>query len=446
METAVEPRIKELIEQKNWPALREELIRWPLPEIADTLLSLDRIDRALLFRALPRQLSTEVFAYLSHEDEDELLNDLTNEETKQLLANLRPDDRTLLFEELPGQATQKLLNLLSPEDLKEARWLLGYPEESAGRLMTPDYVSVRPEWTISRALEHIRARGNDSETVNVVYVTDASWKLLDALSLRRFILADPQQTVAEIMDYSFQALSAFDDRERAVEMMQRYDLAVLPVVDSGGVLLGIVTFDDVLDVAQAEATEDFHKVGAVAPLKKSYLETGFVALYRKRIGWLVALVFANLFSGATIAAFEETIAAAVALVFFLPLLIASGGNAGAQAATLMVRSLAMGDAQPGDWARFFFKELGIASLLGATMGLCVWGIGVFRGGAELGITVALTMIIVVVVGSAIGISLPFVLNKFQLDPATASGPLVTSLCDIAGVLIYFSIATRILNL
>jgi len=275
-------------------------------------------------------MSTEVFAYLDGEEENALLTDLTDEELRELLSRLRPDDRTNLFEELPGQATQKLLNLLTPEDLREARWLLGYPEESVGRLMTPDYVAVRPEWKIEEALNHIRERGRDSETVDAIYVTDADWKLLDALSLRRFILADPQVSVVEIVDYTFESLSAFAAREQAVRMMQRYDLSVLPVVDSLGVLVGIVTFDDVLDVAQEEATEDFHKAGGVVPLRKSYLNTSVFALYRKRIGWLVGLVFANLFSGAAIALFEDAIAAAVTLVFFLPLLIGSAGNAGSQ--------------------------------------------------------------------------------------------------------------------
>lgn len=438
--------VEELVKKKDWAALREALRNWPPPETADLLAALDKVDRALLFRALPRHLSTEVFVYLSPEEENALLKDLTDEETRRLLASLRPDDRTLLFEELPGQATQKLLNLLDAEEREEARQLLGYPEHTVGRLMTPDYVAVRPEWTIAQALEHIRQKGADSETINEIYVTDDSWRLIDALSLRRFILAGLSESVSRIMDHVFVSLSAFDDREEAVRVMQRHDLEALPVVDSGGVLVGIVTFDDVLDVAQAEATEDFHKVGAVAPLRRSYAETGLLSLYRKRIGWLVGLVFANLFSGAAIALFEDAIAAAVTLVFFLPLLIGSSGNAGSQSATLMVRSLAMGDVKMGDWARLLFKEVGIAALLGTTMGLAVWGVGFYRGGFDLGAVVAVTMIAVVMVGSLLGVSLPFLLDRFKLDPATASGPLITSLSDIAGVLIYFSIATKFLSL
>jgi magnesium transporter len=438
--------VRNLITQRSWTAVRQAISEWPAAEIADLLLHLDPDNRVMFFRVLPRRISGDVFSLLESEQQNELLDDLTRDETRQLLASLSPDDRTQLFEELPGQVTQRLLNLLSPEDLAETRQLLGYPEESVGRLMTPDYVAVRPEWTIQRALEHVRKKGKDSETVNVLYVTDTSWKLIDALDLRRFILADPNSTVADIMDTSFIALSAFDDREMAVHTMQRYDLPALPVVDSSGVLLGIVTFDDVMDVAEVEVTEDFHKTAAVAPIRGSYRNAPFGAIYRKRVGWLIVLVFTNIFSGAAIASFEDTIAAVVALVFFLPLLIDSSGNAGSQAATLMVRALAMGEVKLGDWASMLGKELLVAGALGLTMGFAVVWLGIWRGGTEVGVIVALTMIIVVIVGSVIGTILPFILSKFRFDPATASAPLITSLADISGVLIYFSLATWLLRI
>ncbi|MFC1466131.1 MAG: magnesium transporter [Candidatus Brachytrichaceae bacterium NZ_4S206] len=440
------PDIQDLIANKNWAAIRDVIANWPAPEIADLLLALPKTDRAIVFRVLPRAISSEVFAYLTTEQQNQLLKELTDEETRQLLAGLSPDDRTALLEELPGRASQKLLNLLSPEDLAEARKMLGYPEDSVGRLMTPDYVAVRRQWTISQALAHIRARGRGSETINVVYVVDEGWKLLDAIELRRFIFAEPEETVESIMDGRFVSVRAFDDREEAVRVMQRYDLDVLPVVDSDGVLVGIVTADDVLDVAQEEATEDFHRTAAVAPLKANYKELNIFTIYRKRIGWLLALVFMNIFSGAAIAAFEETIAAVVALVFFLPLLIDSSGNAGAQSATLMVRALATGDVRLSDWGKLLGRELFVGGMLGATMALAVLPIGALRGGPEVAAVVALTMLLIVIVGSTIGLSLPFILSKFKLDPAAASAPLITSLSDISGVLIYFSLATWLLNL
>jgi magnesium transporter len=435
-----------MIAAQRWADLRATIAAWPEPELADLLMGLTPAERVIVFRLLPRAISSEVFAHLDTEEQNELLAQLTSDETRQLLAGLSPDDRTQLFEELPGQATQKLLNLLSPDDLREARQLLGYPEKSVGRLMTPDYVAVRPEWSIAQALEHIRTRGRDSETVNVVYVTDNQWRLLDALELRRFILADPQQRVEQIMDRAYVALSAFDDSKQAVQALRRYDLPALPVVDSDGVLVGIVTFDDLLDVADQEATEYFHKGAAIAPLKGSYLETGIVELVRKRAPWLLALVFVNIFSGAGIAFYEETIAAVIALVFFLPLLIDSGGNAGSQAATLTVRALALGQVGVRDWSKLITKEVVVSGLLGLAMAAAVWILAFFRAGADVAAVVALTMGLVVIVGSTIGTVLPLLLRRIGFDPAVASGPLITSLADIAGVLIYFTLATWMLGL
>jgi magnesium transporter len=443
--TTKSQEVLQLITRRDWPAVRAAFQDWPEHDIADLLLDLPPNERVVLFRLLPRQTSSTAFSLLDAEQQNELLQSLTSDETCELLASMSPDDRTELFEEMPGQVTQRLLNFLSPDDLRETRQLLGYPEESVGRLMTPDYVAVRPDWTTSDALAHARRVGRDSETINVLYVTDTNWRLLDALDLRRFILAPPDTPVRDIMDDTYIALSAFDDREEAVRTMERYDIAVVPVVDSQGVLVGIVTFDDVMDVAEEEATEDFHRTAAVAPFVTSYRDLSVRSLYRRRIPWLIILVFVNIFSGAAIASFEDTIAAAVALVFFLPLLIDSGGNAGSQSATLMIRALAIGDVKLGDWGKLLAKELGIAVALGLTMGVAVSWLGVFRGGTDVGIVVTITMVIVVIVGSMIGMTLPFIFSRLKLDPATASGPLITSLADISGVLIYFSLATWLLD-
>jgi magnesium transporter len=434
-----------IIARGDWPALRDTLAEMAPPEIADALHELDRPLRGVVFRLLPRRLSSEVFAELEPDRRNEVLRGLTDEETRHLLAELPPDDRTHLFEELPGEVTQRLLNLLSPEDLQEARQLLGYPEESVGRLMTPDYVAVRPHWTTAQALEHIRATGKGRETVAVIYVTDASWRLLDALEIDRFILAPPDQLVEEIMDRTYQALSPYDDREKAVEMMRRYDLFALPVVDSDGVLLGIVTVDDVLDVAEAETTEDFHKGAAVAPLRVSYRESAVFSLYQRRIGWLGVLIVVNLLSSSIIAAFEETLEATIALAFFIPLLIDSGGNTGSQSATLMVRALGTGDVKLNQWARALGKELFVGAMLGISLGVASSALGIIRGGPEIGLVVGLAMAAIIFTANLIGTVLPFVLTRLRVDPAVASSPLITSIADAAGLLLYFSIATAILG-
>ncbi len=436
--------LKELINHKKLAEVRALFSEWPVPDIAEFLLQLDKPDMVLLFRVLPRRISSEVFSYLKTENRNELLRGLSDEETRNLLSNLRPDDRTNLFEELPGQATQKLLNLLSPEDLKEARLLLGYPEESVGRLMTPDYVAIRPQWTVSQGLQQIREKGKDSETLNVIYVTDANWKLLDALELHSFILAAPDNLVEQIMDHSFVSLSAFDDREEAVYVMQKYDLFALPVLDSEGVLLGVVTFDDVMDVAEEEATEDFHKGAAVAPLKSSYPETSIWDLYRKRIGWLLALVLVNLISLEVIASYQEILASAIALAFFMPMLIGSGGNAGAQSATLMVRALATGDIEGKQWFKTMLREILVGASLGLTMGIAGLILGYFRGGYEIAVIVGLSMVALVMVANLIGVLMPFLLTRLRFDPAVASNPLIMSIADVIGLLIYFYISTWIL--
>jgi magnesium transporter len=437
-------QVKELISQRRWADIRRVLVDEPPPHLADLLFSLDTPEMVLVFRCLPREVSSEVFALLGKSDRNAMLEALTDEETRHLLADLDPDDRTDLLQELPGEVTQRLLNLLSPADLEEARQLLGYPEDSVGRLMTPDYVAVRPEWTVAQALDHIRHRGTDSETINIIYVTDARWKLLDALELGEFILADPDATVRDIMNRSFVALSAFDDREEAVRVMQRYDLFVLPVVDSTGVLVGIVTADDILDVAQEEATEDFHLVGAVSPLRMSYREAGVRFLVRSRVGWLLALTLVNLVSSGVIAAFERTLASVIALAFFIPLVIDSSGNAGAQSATMMVRALATGDLRPAEWRATVLKELLVGASLGLAMAAASALLGVVRGGPAVGLIVGVTMFAVIVLGNTIGVLLPFFLVRLRLDPAVASSPLITSIADATGLLIYFSVATLVL--
>ncbi len=442
---ALNRKVRELIERREWAELRTLITGLPAPDIAAFLPVAEKRERILLFRLLPRHLSSEFFSYLESKDKDMLLRELTDEEARHVLSGLSPDDRTEFFEELPGRAVQRMLNLLTPNDRGEALQLLGYPEESVGRLMTPDYVAVRPDWSISRALEHIRSKGKDSETVNVIYVTDESWVLLDELSLRKFILANPEDSVSQIMDYTFAAISALKDREEAVRMIQRYDIVALPVVDSEGIMLGIVTVDDVMDVAQEEATEDFHKAAAVAPLKTTYRGSTIWRLYRMRIGWLIALVAVNLVSSSIIAAYEETLAAYIALAFFIPLLIDSGGNAGAQSATLMIRAIATGDVQLRQWMWAFGREVSIGSLLGVTMGLASGLLGLFKGGYEIGLVVGLAMISIVVVANIIGALLPFLLTGLKMDPAAASSPLITSVADAAGLFIYFSIATHFLG-
>jgi magnesium transporter len=450
MEDVILPvmEFQELIDHREWKKLREELNKLDPAEIAEVIETLKREgDDIILFRLLPRETARETFFRLEYDKQEELLEGLADRKhlLAELLNDLAPDDRTALFEELPGPVTQRLIQLLSPEERRISIQLLGYPESSIGRLMTPDYVAVKPGMTIEQALGHIRHFGKDSETLNVVYVIDKSWKLIDEIRLREILLARPDQTIADLMDNRFVSLNVLDDQERAISAFHDYDRIALPVINSEGVLLGIVTFDDVMDVEEEEATEDFHKFGSIQDFIFNPLKAKITLLYRKRILWLVVLVFMNVFSGAALANFGDVIQSMVSLIFFLPLLIGSGGNAGAQSATLMIRALATGDVEHSDWLKLLGKELLVALLLGITMAIAVGLVASFRS-PEIIVVVGLSMIITVIVGSVLGLSLPFVFTILKLDPATASAPLITSLADISGVFIYFSIATWYLGM
>ncbi len=443
----LKPEIMQLIDNRKWNDLKNGLMDWPTPEIADLLLNIEKPDRVLLFRALPRNISAEVFAYLEYDQRDSLLKELTDQETKTLLADMSPDDRTALLEELPDKATRRLINLLSPEDLKEARELLGYPEESIGRLLTPDFVAIRADWTVKEALDHIRIFGKDSETLYRVYVTEDG-KLIDDIMLRYLILSDENTLISELMDYNFISVSAYDDQEEAVRIMERYDISVLPVVDSAGKLLGIVTFDDIMDVSSEEITEDFQRISGINPVEQSYLHASVFKLWSKRIPWLMALMFANFITAAVIAVYEDVLEVAIALSFFIPLLIGTAGNTGTQSATLVIRSLAIEEFHPGTWLKILGKELMIGILLGAILGIITYMRGLWGddGSLDLAIIISSTMVVLVIWANLLGAVLPLILSKMNLDPAVISSPLVATLIDVTGIFIYFNIAIWLLDI
>lgn len=434
---------RELIENKNWKIVKQELTQYPPVEIAELIEKLSKEDAIILFRLLSRELAKETFSHLSHDEQEDIIKGLATNSNKiaELLNDLEPDDRTAFFEELPGKVAQRLMRLLSAEEHEVTARLLGYPEDSIGRLMTPEYVAVKPWFTVRQALEHIRTFGKDSETLNIIYVVDDQWKLINFVRIKEIILASPDQVIEELAIKHFETLNPYDDREKAIRVFQDQGRVALPVTDTDGTLVGIITFDDIMDIVEEENTEDFQKFGAMQDTVVNPLKARIGTLYKQRIVWLIALVFMNVFSGAAIAGFSDVIESVVALVFFLPLLIDSGGNTGSQSATLMIRSLAVGDVQMKDWVKLLSKELLVSLLLGVTMAAGVSLIASFRA-PDVVLVVALTMVLTVMACSMIGLLLPFIFTKFKVDPAAASAPLITSISDITGVLIYFSIATR----
>ena len=434
-----------LIENKDWKALKGALNAYDSIQIAELIEDCSEGEEIIYFRLLGRMQAKDVFQLLSHDIQEQIIEGLANnvQTLSNLLNDIEPDDRTAFFEELPGTVTQRLMQLLSPEEHNITKQLLGYPEDSIGRLMTPEYVAVKPHFTIEQTFNHIRKFGRDSETLNVIYIVDEDWKLVDDLRIKEIILAYPTKKIEDLIDNRFVALNVLDDQETAIRAFSDYDRVALPVVDDEGILLGIVTVDDIMDVVEEESTEDFHKFGSFQSAITNPLKERVTELYKNRIVWLVALVFVNIFSGAAIASFGDTISAYVSLVFFLPLLIGSGGNAGSQSATLMIRSLATGDVELSDWYKLIGKELLVSLLLGVTMAVGVALIASIRS-PEIIWVASLTMVLIVVAGSLIGMLLPFIFTTLKIDPATASAPLITSITDICGVVIYFSVASWLL--
>lgn len=451
----LQPEIAELVRDGHWSELRSVLHELPYADVAEILSDLEPEQAALAFRFLQRDDAAEIFAYLDGERQEELIQKLGNEGAVRVVEAMSADDRARLLDELPAQVAQRIVASLSPDERRVTQAILGYPHRTVGRLMTPDYIRVHPEWTCDQALEHIRRFGKDAETLNVLYVIDDQGKLVDDIRLRHVLLSPPQRPVADLMDDNYYALRADQPQEEAVQMMARYDRTALPVVDSLGKLVGIVTVDDVTDVAQEEATEDIQKLGGVGPLDSPYMATGHVEMYRKRGVWLSLLFVGQTVTILVLGGFQEQIERAAVLSIFMPLVISCGGNTGSQAATLVTRALALGEVTILDWWHILRRELISASMLAVTLGfmgfVCVEVFTRFLGHpttthpGTVGLTVAISIASVVVWGTIAGALLPLALKRLNLDPATASSPMVATLMDASGTIIYFGLAILILT-
>src|SRR3954466_16225679 len=365
------PEIKSLIEAREFNALRELFKEWPPADVAEVILDMDENDRVIIFRVLPHTLAADVFEYLDVEAQQELLRGMAHEQVVAILNEMSPDDRTALLEELPSAAARQLIRLLTPEERRVATALLGYPEGSVGRLMTPDFIAVHDDWTVKEVLDYVRENGQDSETLNVIYVVDDRGKLIDDLRIREFLLRPLDARVSDFRDKAFVALNVNDLQEEALNVFRKYDRTALPVIDSTGVLVGIVTTDDMLDVAEEEATEDIQKFGGLEALDEPYMRIPLWKMVRKRAGWLVILFLGEMLTATAMSSYQDEIAKAVVLALFLPLIISSGGNSGSQASTLMIRAMALGEVTLRDWWRVMRREIEA----GLSLGLILGGIG-----------------------------------------------------------------------
>lgn len=434
-------RIMELLEQKKLMLLKAELLEERTPDIAEFLDELDPKTALMVFRMLPKETAVDVFAYLDSETQKNISQLVNEHELKAILDELFFDDMIDFLEEMPANVVKKILQNTTETRRSLINQFLNYPDNSVGSIMTIEFVDLKKEMTVKAALEKIRRIALEKETIYTCYVMDGERHLEGMVSLKDLVISDPEKKIAEIMREDLVSVTTFDSDEEAAALMQRYNLLALPVVDHENRLVGIVTFDDMMDALEDAVTEDIHRMATVGELNTSVVNAKPWMLLKSRLPWLLVLVFVNILSGAGMAFFEDTIQSIVALVFFLPLLIDSAGNAGSQSSALIIRSIAVGDVELEDWAKLLRKELAVAIPLGLLLGLASSLIGIIRADVGVALVVGLSMAVVVLVGSLVGLLLPFLLKKLNLDPATASGPLVTSIADIMGVMIYFSIAT-----
>ena len=454
LQKLVFPEIRELIAARDQETLRETLDRWLPAEVAALLEELTDEEDIAGFRLLRGPQRVRVFEYLEPPVQRQLLRSMDVAEIGSVLNDIAADDRTDLLASLPDAERANFLKLLDDEQRAIAQSLLQYPEGSVGRLMSPDCIAVRSHWTIQHVLEHIRQHGHDCETLNVVYVVNAEQHLIDDLRIRQVLLADPLAALQSIMDENFVALSATDPKRSAVDVFKRYDRTALPVTDAEGKLLGVVTIDDVLDVAEQAATEDAQKFGGLEALSEPYNTTPLLTMVKKRATWLIVLFLGELLTATAMGYFEHEIAKAVVLALFVPLIISSGGNSGSQAATLIVRALALGEIALKDWKKVFQRELFSGCVLGLILGvigfsrIAVWSLFSDVYGPYwplIGVTVGLSLVGIVLWGTLSGSMLPFVLKRCGLDPATSSAPFVATLVDVTGLVIYFTVAMVVLR-
>jgi magnesium transporter len=449
------PEIRSLIEARDFAGLRDLFKEWPPADVAEVIVDMPEDDRVIIFRVLPAALAADVFEYLDVDAQQSLLRCMAHEQVAAILNEMSPDDRTALLEEMPSVAARQLIRLLTPEERHVATALLGYPEGSVGRLMTPNFVAVREDWTVKEVLDYVREHGQDSETLNIIYVVDERGKLIDDLRIREFLLRPLTAKVSEIRDETFVALRVSDSQEEALNSFRKYDRIALPVIDSNGVLVGIVTSDDMLDVAEEQATEDIQKIGGMEALDEPYTTIPLLRMVKKRATWLIILFLGEMLTATAMQGYNGEIEKAAILAMFLPLIISSGGNSGSQATTLVIRAMALGELRLRDWFRVVRKEL----LSGLSLGLILGTIGFFRIALWqylhifdygkyhwlVGLTVGAALIGVVLWGTISGAMLPFLLRRFGLDPATSSAPFVATLVDVTGLVIYFNVALFILR-
>ncbi|RKX54144.1 MAG: magnesium transporter [Thermotoga sp.] len=447
----VRDKIKELLHLKDFRSLKRYLTlvceKYSPVDMIRVISGMDTVQIVMIFRLFPKDYAADVFTLLEKDEQKLLIQSMAEQNVAALMKELEPDERTDLFEELPAGMIKKLLLYLTPEERKIANELLNYPEDSAGRLMTPEYVDLKANMTADGAIEHIRKTAPDKETIYTSYVIDERRKLLGIVPLKDLLLSRPETEVKEIMNINFISVNTLDDQEDVARTMQKYDLLAVPVVDSEKRLVGIITIDDVVDVIEEENTEDVQRMALLEPIELPYLHTNPFVLVKKRIIWLALLMILESATSFVMQSFQDTIRSAVALSFFVPMMIDTGGNVGTQSSTIIIRSLATRDVKIKDFFNVVLRESLSAALLGFLLSLIAFArVMLTTPNLVLAMSISLSLAIVIFLADVIGATLPIFAKVMKIDPAVMAGPIITTIVDIGGMLVYFIVATKIFNI
>ena len=440
--------LRELIETKQYTRLRQELADMNDADIASFLEQLDGEDMLKIFRILPKSMAADVFSYLEIENQSSIITSLSEKDAANIIDNLMADDATDLLEEMPANIVKKLLANASPETRRDINHLLRYPEDSAGSVMTVEYVDLKEDLTVREAIERIRRIGIDSETINICYVLDSTRKLKGTVALRYLLLSKDDEIIGEIMHENVVSIHTLMDQEEVARTFQKYDFTSMPVVDNEERLVGIITVDDVVDIMEEEATEDMEKMAAIVPSDKPYMRTGVFEIWRKRMPWLLLLMISATFTGSIISGFEDALGALPVLVAYIPMLMDTGGNAGGQASVTVIRGLSLGEIDFKDVLAVVWKELRVAVLCGLSLAAANFvKLLVFdQVGVMVAAVVCLTLLLAVLIAKMVGCTLPMLAKRIGFDPAVMASPFITTIVDALSLLIYFAIATKVLDI
>lgn len=440
--------ILQLIRQNRFIEARNELKKQNVVDIALFLEDISREDSLIIFRILPKDISAEVFSYLPQEQKQYIMESITGQEIKNILDQLFMDDVVDFLEELPANFVKRLLRYTDIDTRKIINDFLKYPEDSAGSIMTIEYVDLKKEMTVKEALEHIKLTGTDKETINICYVIDNQRKLEGIVSLRKLILSDEDTVIKELMESNIIFVHTLDDQEEVADKFKKYDLLYMPVVDQENRLVGIITIDDIVDIIELENTEDFHKMAAMEPSEEAYLKNSVLSLAKHRIIWLLILMVSATFTGNIIRKYEKVLESVLVLTAFIPMLMDTGGNAGSQSSTLVIRGIALGEIELKDTFKIFTKELAVGLITGIVLGFTNFLRLYFieKVGFLISMTVCISLFVTVILAKVVGGILPIIAKKLNVDPAIMASPLITTVVDACALLIYFSTATKLLGI